>query len=152
MKDNKNTNNDNNNNCDIDKGLKNLMESDEFHENAEKDSGDFYEQISSKICDRTIGYTICSLSGMFFLIFLLPVIFKAYTEMGHSLGHAPNFFETVTEALGGSGIFIVFLVMAFFAGGTALHHHKKWGWEALTYLFTALGLTLIFEAVQVFYS
>lgn len=107
--------------------------------------GEFFRRIQEGVFDKTLGFLISSLAGLFFLTFVIPL---ALTTLQHlqNLGHQnAGLLEALHKSFGPGGTLMICFAGLFFAGGIGLFSSARWASPLLQYSFCYLGLTMLYE-------
>ncbi len=105
---------------------------------------DISENVYVRMSDMTVGHLISSCAGFVMLFVILPMFYGDYFAMAKMAHREPGLAKLLGNTSPG-GMTIGLLSCAFFMGGIALYHSLRWSRTLLYYLFTFLGLIMLFE-------
>lgn len=111
----------------------------------ETGSDEVFRTVSDRMMDRILGYAISSSAALFALVFMVPRFLATWNRMYLESGMDHGLFAVLENSWGTGGIFPVFLVLGFFAGGWALNRAQSWGGGLIQYCLWLWGFIILFE-------
>ncbi|MBU1109640.1 MAG: hypothetical protein KKB51_23365 [Candidatus Riflebacteria bacterium] len=117
-----------------------------YNENPTAAPGEvFFEKVLDGLANRTAGYLISSLAGLFLLLGILPALYSTIKIL-HSAGMTDiTLLESLDKAFSAGGIIMVFHTLLFLAGGIGMFYSVQWAKPVLSYAFCFTLLTALFE-------